>query len=120
VTEFELLKRFDTLMEAREGRLLAQFHAIIHHAKDQIMSDLTKLSASVDALTAQAAVNTKAIADLVALAQASGADQAAIDTIQAKIDAATAQLTTDDAQDPSATPPAPAPAAPVDDSAPAA
>lgn len=34
--------------------------------------------------------------------QASGADQAAIDAIQAKVDAATAQLSTDDAQDPGA------------------
>lgn len=73
--------------------------AKLNHLKDHLMPDLTKLSASVDALTAQATVNTKAIADLVALAQASGADQATIDAIQAKVDAATAQLSTDDAQD---------------------
>lgn len=42
--------------------------AYLNHFKEHLMSDLTKLSASVDALTAQAAVNTKAIADLVVLA----------------------------------------------------
>lgn len=93
-------------MIAFDGQITRRFiEAKLNQLKDHLMSDLAKLSASVDALTAQAAVNTKAIADLVALAQASGADQAAIDAIQAKVDAATAQLSTDDAQDPGAAAP---------------
>lgn len=97
--ELESIER----MIALDGQLTRRFiEAKINQLKEFLMTDLTKLSASVDALTAQAAVNSKAIADLVALAQAAGADQSAIDAIQAKVDAATAQLVNDDAKDPGA------------------
>jgi DNA-binding SARP family transcriptional activator len=108
------LRRIERMI-ALDGQLTRRFiEAKLNQLKESLMTDLSKLSASVDALTAQAAVNTKAIADLVALAQAAGADQSAIDAIQAKVDAATSQLATDDAKDPDAAPPAPAPAPAAD------
>ena len=98
------LQRIARMIAISEANVLRFIEFKFNHLKEAFMPDLTKLSASVDALTAQATVNTKAIADLVALAQANGADQAAIDAITAKVDAATTQLQTDDANDPDAAP----------------
>lgn len=56
------------------------------------MGDLTKLQASVTALEAQNVVNTKLITDLLAAllaAQSTPTDQAAIDALQARVDAVT-------------------------------
>lgn len=104
MNEFELLKRFDTLLEHREGRLLAHIHTIIHYAKDQIMSlidDATAATAAkVFALAAEVTkANAKTDAALAALAAsvASGAPvtQAQLDAINAigtEADAATSAL----------------------------
>lgn len=97
-------KQFLAAIESACARDRDKLARQIINLKDTIMADLSKLTASVAALQAQAAANTKAIADLVALAQSSGADQSAIDAITAQVDAVNTQLATDDALDPTGAP----------------
>lgn len=104
MNDHELIKRIDTLMQAREDMLLARIHAITHHAKDQIMTAVEQATASLqakmDALSAEVVkANAKTDAALAALAAsvASGepvtqADIDAINAIGTQADAATASL----------------------------
>ncbi len=121
MNEFDLLKRFDTLLTAHEGRLLAHVHTIVHHAKELIMSaidDATAATAAkVAALSTEVAnANAKTDAALAALAASVASGQPvtqaqidAINAIGAAADAATGQLQAEETKVDTALAPPPAP-----------